>query len=65
MPSKFSRRLGRRLTLTSKRGNSDYYKGYGARTEGSHTSKGESVRERRGASALDGSSSGSHLRGLL
>ena len=40
MPSKFSRRLGRRLTLSSKRGNVNYYKGRGGRSEGVHTTKG-------------------------
>jgi large subunit ribosomal protein L41 len=29
--------------LTSKRGNRTFYKGYGARTEGNHTSKGAYV----------------------
>jgi hypothetical protein len=42
MPSKYTNRL-RRGTLTSKRGNKDYYKGYGARTEGVHTTKGAYV----------------------
>lgn len=42
MGTKFMRRL-RRGTITSKRGNQDYYKGYGARTEGVHTSKGAFV----------------------
>lgn len=42
MPSKLTRRL-RRGTLTSKHGNVDYYKGYRARTEGVHTSKGAFV----------------------
>ena len=42
MATKFTRRL-RRGTITSKRGNKDYYKGYGARTEGVHTSRGAFV----------------------
>lgn len=41
MPSKFTKRLGRRATLTAKRGNVNYYKGRGGRSEGVHTSKGE------------------------
>jgi hypothetical protein len=40
MPSKFTLRLGRRGALTAKRGNANYYKGSGARTEGNHTTKG-------------------------
>lgn len=40
MPSKFTRRLGRRRALTGKRGNHNYYKGFGGRSEGVHTSKG-------------------------
>lgn len=42
MPSKLTRRL-RRGTLSSKQGNVDFYKGFGARTEGVHTSKGAFV----------------------
>jgi hypothetical protein len=44
MPSKFSRRLARRGTgaMTSKRGNANYYKGRGSRSEGVHTAKGAS-----------------------
>ena len=41
MPSKFSRRLGRRGVLSAKRGNMNFYKGTGARKEGVHTTKGE------------------------
>lgn len=40
MPSKFSLRLGRRGALSTKRGNAQFYKGVGARTEGNHTTKG-------------------------
>jgi hypothetical protein len=46
MPSKFSRRLGRRGVLGAKRGNVNFYKGTGARTEGNHTTKGEYSRGR-------------------
>lgn len=38
-----------RKALTSKRGNANYYKGYGARTEGSHTTKGEEAGRARQA----------------
>lgn len=55
MPSKFSRRLGRRGVLTAKRGNMNFYKGTGARKEGVHTTKGELLggagREAGGAAA--------------
>jgi large subunit ribosomal protein L41 len=37
---KFGRRFTRRAILTSKFGNENFYKGYGARNEGTHTSKG-------------------------
>lgn len=41
MPSKFSRRLGRRGVLSAKHGNANFYRGTGARNEGNHTTKGE------------------------
>lgn len=47
MPSKFTRRLGRRGVLSAKRGNANYYKGSGARNEGVHTNKGEYARHRQ------------------
>jgi hypothetical protein len=40
--AKFGRRFLRRVTMNSKRGNMDFYKGRGARNEGTHTSKGAS-----------------------
>ena len=44
MPSKLTARGLRRGPLTSKRGNRDFYKGYGGRTEGVHTTKGAFTR---------------------
>lgn len=53
MPSKFSIRLSRRGSLSSKQGNAQFYKGSGARTEGSHTNKGMTkTRERRSPQGL-------------
>lgn len=49
MPSKFSLRLGRRGALSAKRGNANYYKGTGARTEGNHTTKGACTHAHAGA----------------
>ena len=40
--SKYTKRL-RRGTLTTKRGNAQYYKGFGARSEGTKTNKGAFV----------------------
>ena len=37
---KWNKRALRRATMTSKMGNMDYYKGRGARNEGTHTNKG-------------------------
>ena len=45
---KFGRRSLRRAILNSKFGNKNFYKGYGARNEGTHTAKGGYVvREER------------------
>jgi len=38
--SKFGRRFLRRASMNSKMGNKNFYKGRGARNEGTHTSKG-------------------------
>ncbi len=37
---RFGKRFLRRTTMNSKMGNKDFYKGRGARNEGTHTTKG-------------------------
>jgi hypothetical protein len=39
--SKFGKRFLRRKQMNSKMGNKNFYKGRGARNEGTHTTKGE------------------------